>query len=112
MGGIWGVLAPLVVLVPIRGHPLLEMGGIAGEVLPWLGLIALTGALGLTGLRLHTRSHKLGKPFVWMSAAAMLLVSLLLFFTIGLFFLPASLLLIVAAIGLKGSEKIPDGVKS
>ncbi len=101
VGGVWGLLAPTLVLVPIRGSSLLEMGGIVSEVLPWLGFIAVLGTLGLVGLRLHTRSHTLGKPFLWASAVAMLLVSLFTFFGVGLFFVPASALLLVAAIGLK-----------
>ena len=101
VGGVWGVLAPILVLLPIRGRSLLEMGGIIGEVLPWLGFIAVMGVLGLVGLMLHTRNHKLGKSFLWMSAIAMLLVSLFTLFGVGLFFIPASALLLVAAIGLK-----------
>ncbi len=101
VGGVWGVLAPVVVLLPIRGRSLLEMGGIVGEVLPWLGFIAVLGALGLVGLRLRIRSHKLGKPFLWASAVAMLLVSLFTLFGVGLLFIPTSALLLVAAIGLK-----------
>ncbi len=101
VGGVWGVLAPILVLLPIRGRSLLEMGGIVGEVLPWLGFIAVMGILGLVGLRLHTRGHKLGEPFLWTSAVAMLLVSLFTLFGVGLFFIPASALLLVAAFGLK-----------
>ncbi len=101
VGGVWGILAPILVLLPIQGSTLLEMGSIVSEVLPWLGFIAVIGTLGLVGLRLHTRSHKLGQPFLWTSAVAMLLVSLFTFFGVGLFFIPASALLLVAAFGLK-----------
>ena len=101
VGGVWGFLAPILVLVPIRGSSLLEIGGIVSEVLPWLGFIAVLGILGLVGLRLHTRSYQLGKPFLWTSAIAMLSVSLFTFFGVGLFFIPASILLLVAALGLK-----------
>ena len=101
VGGVWGLLAPILVLVPIQGRSLLEMGGIVSEVLPWLGFIAVLGALGLVGLRLHTRSHKLGKPFLWTSAIAMLVVSLFTLFGVGLFFISTSVLLLVAAFGLK-----------
>ena len=102
VGGVWGILVPILVLLSIQGSTLLEMGGIVKEVLPWLGFIVVIGAIGLVGLRLRTRGHKLGRPFLWTSAVAMLLVSLFTLFGVGLFFIPASALLLVAAIGLKG----------
>jgi len=115
-GGVWGVLAPVLVLLPIgvRGTvppdggtgekemvSMLEMG-MAGQALPILSFVALMGVLGLLAIGLSKRSPRLGKPFLWTSAVAMLLVSLLGIFSIGLLFLPASVLLLVAAWGLKG----------
>jgi len=116
-GGVWGILAPLLVLLPIgtRGAvspitgeqgeeemvSMLEMGA-ALDALPFLGFIALMGALGLLAIVLSKRSPRLGKSFLWASAIAMLAGSFLGIFSVGLFFLPASVLLLVAAFGLKG----------
>ena len=116
-GGIWGLLAPILVLLPTgtRGvtppitggtgeKEMLSMleAGTAGQALPILSFIALMGILGLLAIVFNKKSHKLGKPFLWTSAIAMLLVSLVSIFSLGLFFIPASVLLLVAAIGLKG----------
>jgi len=116
-GGVWGLLAPVVVLLPISARAttppitggvveeemvsMLEAGA-ALDALPFLGFISLMGMLGLLAIVLSKRSPSLGRPFLWISAVAILLVSLLSIFSVGLFFLPASALLLVAAIGLKG----------
>ena len=119
VGGIWGLLAPVVVLLPIMARVAVspitgEVGekemvsmlkvGVALDALPFLGSIALMGMLGLLAIVLSKRSPSLGRPFLWTSAVAMLLVSLLGIFSLGLFFLPASILLLVAACGLKGES--------
>ena len=116
-GGVWGLLAPVLVLLPIGEQvavpPVIggvgeeEMvsmveAGVAGDALPILSFISLMGVLGLLAIVLSKRRPRLGKLFLWTSAVAMLVVSLLGIFSIGLFFLPASALLVVAAIGLKG----------
>jgi hypothetical protein len=116
VGGVWGILAPVLVLLPITvraavspypgGAGKKEMvsmveAGVAGDALPILSFIALMGVLGLLAIVLSKRRPHLGKPFLWTSAVAMLLVSLLGIFSVGLFFLPASVLLLVAATGLK-----------
>ena len=119
-GGVWGLLAPALVLLPIGVRVAVppvtggvgegEMvsmveAGTAGDALPLLGFISLMGVLGLLAILLSKRRSRLGKSFLWTSAVAMLLVSLLSIFSIGLFFLPTSALLLVAAIGLKGESK-------
>jgi len=116
-GGVWGILAPIVVLLPIgmRGTAppnggageeemvsLLEIGA-ALDALPILSFISLMGVLGILAMVLSKKRSSLGKPFLWTSAIAMLLVSLVSIFSVGLFFLPASVLLLVAATGLKES---------
>ncbi len=130
VGGVWGLLAPILVLLPVtargvtppvtvapgyevlvlrrlvlgRGKEMVSMveAGVAGDALPILSFIALMGLLGLLAMVLGKRMPRLGKPFLWTSAVAMLLVSLISIFSLGLLFLPASVLLLVAAIGLKG----------
>jgi len=126
-GGIWGLLAPLLVFAPLQvkgatppitgeqvGREMetemvswYEMG-MAGEVLPILSFIALIGLLGFLAIVLHKRRPHLGRISIWVSASAMLAVSLFSIFSLGLFFLPASILLIMAAIGLKGIETTSD----
>ena len=116
VGGIWGLLAPILVLLPItvRGavSPVTgEQGkrewvsmveaGTAGDALPILSFTALMGLLGLLAIVLHKRRPYLGRIFIWVSALAILVVSLASIFSLGLFFLPASILLIVSAMGLR-----------
>ncbi len=103
VGGVWGVLAPIVfpvVVLLVDKEELSLLGSIPGKFLLWLGFIVLMGGLGLLAVVLSKRSHKLGKPLLWASAVAILLVSFV-DISIGLFFLPASILLLVAAFGLK-----------
>jgi hypothetical protein len=76
--------------------------GVAVDALPVLSFISLMGILGLLAIVLRKKKLRLGRIFIWISAVAMLLVSLLAIFSIGLLFLPASALLLVAAIGLRG----------
>jgi len=117
VGGVWALLAPLVVFLPLyaRGAALpfpggvveeemvsMVAAGVAGDALPVLSFISLLGILGLLAMVLSKSKPRLGKPFLWTSAVAMLAVSILAIFSIGLLFLPASALLLVAAIGLKG----------
>jgi len=115
-GGVWGLLAPVLVLLPVtvQATPPVTGGvgeeemvsmveaGVAGDALPILSFISLMGVLGLLAIVFNKRRLNLGRIFVWVSALAMLAVSLLAIFSVGLFFLPASALLLVAAIGLKG----------
>ena len=82
--------------------------GMAGEVLPILSFIALIGLLGLLAIVLHKRRPQLGKIFMWVSASVMLAFSLFSIFSLGLFFLTASILLIIAAVGMKEVQEIPD----
>jgi hypothetical protein len=119
-GGIWGFLAPIIVLLPItvRGmvSPVTEgpggkewvsmvEAGVAGSALPILSFIALMGLLGLLAMVLISKQRlKLGRVLIWVSASAMLVVSLVSIFSLGLFFLLPSILLMLAAIGLRGSE--------
>jgi len=120
-GGIWGFLAPIIVLLPITvlgvvspvtGGPGVKEwvsmveAGVAGSALPILFFIALMGLLGLLSMVLISKQRlKLGRVLIWVSASAMLVVSLVSIFSLGLFFLPPSILLILAAIGLRGSER-------
>ena len=127
VGGTWGLLAPLLIFVPLtcsRGTtPPITGGqtgkeieaecisyyemGMAGEVLPILSLIALIGLLGLLAVVLHKRDPHLGKIFMWVSASAMLVFSLFCIFSLGLFFLPAAILLIIAAAGMREVQEVP-----
>jgi cytochrome bd-type quinol oxidase subunit 2 len=126
VGGVWALLAPLLVFLPIytrsavppfpggvveeRMVSMVE-AGTAGDALPVLSFISLLGILGLLAIVLSKRKSRLGKPFLWTSAVAMLAVSILSIFSIGLLFLPASVLLLVAAISLKGELKRGEAPK-
>ena len=122
VGGIWGLLAPILVLLPITARGVTppftgEQGesemvsmveaGVAGDALPLLSFIALMGVLGILAIVLSKRRFHLGRIFVWVSALAMLVVSLVSIFSLGLFFIPASILLMLAALGLR--ETFPGG---
>jgi hypothetical protein len=122
VGGVWGLLAPLLVYAPIYmrgaepqvGAPqqepeeetinMAEMG-MAGEVLPILSFIALMGLLGLLAIVLYQTRPRLWRIFIWVSASAMLAISLVSIFSLGLFFLPASILLILSAVGMRKNER-------
>jgi hypothetical protein len=117
VGGVWALLAPVLVLMPVykvgvtapfpggvveeRMVSMFE-AGVLGDALPVLSFISLLGILGLLAMVLRRKKPRLGRIFIWISASAMLVVSLLSIFSIGLLFLPASALLLVAAIGLRG----------
>jgi len=119
-GGVWALLAPLAVFLPVcrvgvtspfpggvGEESLVSMveAGTAGDALSILSFIALIGALGLSAMVLNRRKLRLARIFVWVSAPAVLVVSLVSIFSIGLFFLPAAALLLVAAIGLEVESK-------
>jgi len=119
-GGVWALLAPLVVFLPVcrvgvtppfpggvGEESLVSMveAGTAGDALSILSFIALMGALGLSAMVLNRRKLRLARIFVWVSALAVLAVSLVSIFSIGLFFLPAAALLLVAAIGRRVESK-------
>ncbi len=111
IGGVWGILAPVVVPVTVllreteEGSSLI---GMSSGVLLWLSFVALMGVLGLLALVLIKRNYKLGKSLLWVSAVAILFASTI-DIAIGLFFLPASILLILSAIGLRADEEIMVG---
>ena len=117
-GGVWALLAPILVLLPIYVRvsvspvtgkvgeeevtSMLEAGA-AGDVLPIFGLVSLIGTLGLLAIVLRNYKPRLAKPLLWTSAIALLLLSLAGIFSIGLLFLPAPVLLLVAAFGLRSA---------
>ncbi len=72
---------------------------------PLLGFTALMGVLALVALVLSKRRLHLGRMLIWVSALAIIVVSFFGLFTWGVFFLSASILLILAAIGLRGEKE-------
>ncbi len=108
-GGTWGVLAPIVfpVIVLLMGEEeISSLSGMAVAVRLWLSFTALMGALGLLVVIWSMRNHKLGKlgrTLLWTSAMGILMASFV-DIAIGLFFLPAAVLLAVAAFGLFREE--------
>jgi hypothetical protein len=75
--------------------------GVAGDALPVLSAIAVMGLLGLLSVLVVKRHPHLKVAFLWVSALVMLIASLLSIFSVGLYFLPASVLLLLAAIGIR-----------
>lgn len=73
--------------------------------LPFLSFTALMGVLALVAIVLSKRRLHLGRMLIRISALAIIVVSFFGLFTWGLFFLPASILLILAAIGLRGEKE-------
>ncbi len=83
-----------------------SLSGIPMAVRLWLSFLALMGALGILAVIWSMRNHKLGKlgrPLLWISAVGILLAAFV-DIAIGLFFLPAAVLLAVAALGLFREE--------
>ena len=135
VGGVWGLLAPILVLLPVTsrgitppvtmppGHDVTVLrrpglgwsedmvsmveAGTAGDALPVLSVIAVMGLLGLLAILVIRRHPHLEVAFFWVSALFMLVVSLLSIFSVGLYFLPASVLLLLAAIGTGGRAEAP-----
>ena len=109
-GGIWGLLAPILVAFLSPAW--------AFEKIWWypalLSFVVLMGVLALVAIVLSKRRLHLGRIFIWVSALAVLVVSFLGLFTWGLFFLPVSILLVLAAIGVRESTGSPglSGVTS
>ncbi len=116
VGGVWGLLAPIMVLLPIMGRsatPPITGGsvktemvsiveaGTAGDALPVLSAIAVMGLLGLLTILVIRRHPHMELAFLWVSALVMLILSLLSIFSLGFYFLPASILLLLAAIGMR-----------
>jgi len=120
VGGVWGLLAPIMVLLPITGRsatPPVTGGsvktemvsmveaGTAGDSLTVLSALAVMGLFGLLTILVIRRHPHLKVAFLWVSALVMLILSLLSIFSVGLYFLPASVLLLLAAIGMRKKEE-------
>ena len=72
-------------------------------------LMALMGLLGLLAMILAKRSHRLSQIFLWVSALATLVISLVSAVTmvsVGIILLPAAILLILAAIGMREKDEV------
>ena len=117
VGGVWSLLSPVLVLLPVvrvwATPPFLGgveekkvvsmvQAGMAGDALPLLSFISLAGICGLLGIVLRQKRPRLGRSLLWTSAIAILAAGLVSIFSLGLFFLPASILLLLAAFGLRG----------
>jgi len=101
VGGVWGILAPILMLFSSPPWAFVRIWW----YLPILSFVILMGVLALVAIVLSKRRLHLGRIFIWVSALAVLVVSFLGLFTWGLFFLPASILLILAAIGIRKREE-------
>ena len=115
-GAIWGILSPVSLIIPIMSRydaltgqasrtNLIEDGQ-AGDALRFLLPICLMGILGLIGLVYSQREPVLGKILVWLSGLLMFAISVIGIFSLGIFFIPASILLIIGAIGISRKVKV------
>jgi hypothetical protein len=108
VGGAGGVLGSVGVLLLIATRdtvsPITRGVGAALYSMAYPSFIALMGVLALLATVLTKRGHRVGRPLLWTSAIAMLLVGFIDIFGIGLVALLASVLLLVAAFGLKRGE--------
>jgi hypothetical protein len=125
VGGIWAVLLSIILtlIFPARTFTQKIIEGQswtfrtsvaeswAWGVLTIIILMALMGLLGLLAVILTRRIYQLSRIFIWVSALATLLISLVSMVTmasVGIILLPATILLILAAIGMgKKEEAVP-----
>jgi len=123
VGGVWSVLLAVLLslFIPTR-FVTTTIGGQSWEfrtsvaeswawgVLTIIILMALMGLLGLLAMILAKRSHRLSRIFIWVSALATLVISLVSIVTmvsVGIILLPAAILLILAAIGMGKKVEVP-----
>ena len=122
IGGVWAVLLSILLslIVPARTVTTTMIEGQAwgfttsvAESMAWgiltiIIFMALMGLLGLTAVILSKRNPWLSRIFIWISALAILVISLVSTFSmvsVGLILLPAAILLILAAIGMRKKEE-------
>lgn len=85
--------------------------GVAGDALPVLSVIAVMGLLGLLAILVIRRHPHLEVTFLWVSALVMLITSLLSIFSLGLYCLPASILVLLSAIGMRTVGEASSAIK-
>ena len=124
-GGVWAILLAIIlsVIAPIRmvtnvitfpdpGQRAAEtIESIAWGTVTIIVIMLLLGILGLVGLMLSQRNPRLNRIFKWVSSLGMLVLSLALKFIFlspsGLILFPAAILLILAAIGMRKTGRVP-----
>jgi len=124
-GGVWAILFAIVlsVIAPIRmvtnvitfpdpGQRATEtIESIAWGTVTIIVIMLFLGILGFVGLMLSQRNPRLNRIFKWVSSLGMLVLSLaLMFFFLspaGLVLFPAAILLMLAAIGMRETRRVP-----
>jgi glucan phosphoethanolaminetransferase (alkaline phosphatase superfamily) len=118
-GGIWAILFAifLSLIAPIRGvtapaqHATNTIESVAWGTVAIIVIMFLLGILELVGLMLSRRNPRLNRIFKWVSSLGMLVLSLaLMFFFLspsGLILFPAAILLILAAVGMRETGRVP-----
>lgn len=119
IGSIGGLLAPVFVFLPFSKMGVVPSApggtveekmvsmveaGVAGDALPILSAIAFTGLLGMFTIVIGKKHPILERTFLCISALGMLAMSLLSIFSLGLTFILPSILLLLAAIGIKKKQ--------
>jgi hypothetical protein len=105
-GGTWGLIAPIFTGLISPQWTFTAIWW----YLPLLSLVSLMGALALIAMVLSKRRPRL-KILVWICALVIAVASFLGLFTWGLLLLPASILLILAAVGLRGHIALLEEAK-
>jgi glucan phosphoethanolaminetransferase (alkaline phosphatase superfamily) len=124
-GGVWGVLLAIIYSLFLPTHTVITTTNTGQSsiititsseswdwvILAFIILTALMGILGLLAVILRMRNPGLGQLFIWISALAMLVLSLgnaITMVRVGIILLPTAILLILAAIGMgKKEEAVP-----
>lgn len=123
-GGVWAVLLSilLTLIFPARTFTQKIIEGQSwtfrtstSESWAWLILViiilmAIMGLLGLLSITLNKINPRLGRTLIWISALAMLVISFVStssMVSVGIILLPAAILLILAAIGMREKDKAP-----
>jgi len=118
VGGSWAILLSILLslIIPTRmvttttiegqtwGFTIGVAESWAWAILTIIIFMALMGLLGLLAMILSKRKPRLSRIFIWISALAMLVISLVStvsMVSVGIILLPASILLMLAAIGLR-----------
>jgi Tol biopolymer transport system component len=115
-GGVWAVLLPilLTLIIPARTFATSVVESWSWGILVIITFMALMGLLGLLSIILNKGNPRLSRIFIWVSALVMLVISLvstISMVSVGIILLPAAILLILAAIGMRKQMKPSSALK-
>jgi hypothetical protein len=117
-GGVWSILLAIIYSLVLPIHTIttttiIERSSIISTtaadswdwlVLAFITLTAVMGILGLLAVLLRTKNPRSSRLFIWISAIAMLILSIsgaVTMVSAGIILLPAAILLLLAAMGIR-----------